>query len=63
MMVVMAKWTRLTIWAIQSGEYTISKALLDESPRYTLWHGEEMVATRGGVAELKRMAEREVEHV
>lgn len=51
----MSRWYRISDYAIQGGEYTISKALVKESPRYTLWKGDQMIVIRDSAEELKKM--------
>ena len=53
------KWKKLSDYAIQSGPYTISKALVKGAARFTLWIGEPgtMLAIRDTSEELKKMAE------
>ncbi|HEY9527994.1 MAG TPA: hypothetical protein VIR02_12950 [Anaerolineales bacterium] len=61
------KWKKLSDYAIQSGNYTISKALVKGVARFTLWIGSEpgkMLAIRDTSEELKKMAEdKEIERV
>lgn len=52
------KWEKLSDHAISSGDWTISKALLDGTPRYTLWDGEVMIKVFRTLEEAKAMAER-----
>lgn len=59
------KWKKLSDYAIQSGPYTISKALVKENFRYTLWiEPGTMLAIRDTAEELKKMVtEKEIERV
>jgi hypothetical protein len=60
-------WIRINKYAIQCEPYTISKALVSDGPRYTLWDGDKMVQIFRTPQEAKEraeaMAEREVESV
>ena len=51
------KWNRISDHCIQSGSYTITKALVKGVTRYTLWDGDRQVAIRDSAEELKKMAE------
>lgn len=60
-------WLRIDPYAIACEPYTISKALVSGTPRYTLWEGERMVQIFKTPEEAKEkaeaMAEKEVESV
>lgn len=57
------KWKKLSPYAIASGNLTISKSLVKDEPRYTLWNGDRMVQIFDTPQEAKSMAEKEVESV
>lgn len=50
------KWKKLSDYAIESGQYTISKANVDGQPRYTLWEGEKMLGIFDTPQEAKEKA-------
>ncbi|SEN71763.1 hypothetical protein SAMN05216404_106177 [Nitrosospira multiformis] len=60
-------WRKLSPYAIACEPYTISKALVNGEPRYTLWEGERMVGIFRTPEEAKEraevMVEKEVESV
>jgi len=51
------KWNRISDHCIQSGSYTITKALVKGATRYTLWKVDQMLAIRDTSEELKKMLE------
>lgn len=47
------KWKKLSDYAIQSGQYTISKAIVGDLEKFTLWEGEKMVGIFESAEEAK----------
>ena len=57
------KWKKLSPYAIACNNFTISKAIVKDGERFTLWHGDRMVQIFKTPQEAKSMAEKEVESV
>lgn len=54
-------WKKLSPYAIACDNFTISKALVSGSPRYTLWDGDKMIKIFKTPQEAKERANEQAE--